>query len=83
MNYKEWEMTVPSTIKMDSLWKIKAYRLGLLFSALAWHDVTRLVKDHRTLELSDQLYEAAGSVSANLAEGYSRGTGKDRARFGA
>jgi four helix bundle protein len=33
------------------------------------------------LGLSDQLYEAVGSVSANLAEGYSRGTGKDRARF--
>jgi len=27
------------------------------------------------------LYEALGSISANLAEGYSRGTGKDRARF--
>jgi len=31
--------------------------------------------------LSDQLYRAVGSVGANLAEGYSRGTGKDRARF--
>jgi four helix bundle protein len=33
------------------------------------------------VSLSDQLYRAAGSISANLAEGYSRGTGKDRARF--
>ena len=31
--------------------------------------------------LSDQLYRALGSISANLAEGYSRGTGKDRVRF--
>ena len=31
--------------------------------------------------LSDQLYRALGSVSANIAEGYSRGTGRDRARF--
>src|SRR4029078_508662 len=38
-------------------------------------------KDNRTLRLSGQLYEALGSVGANLAEGYSRGTGKDRARF--
>lgn len=27
------------------------------------------------------MYEAIGSIGANLAEGYSRGTGKDRARF--
>src|SRR6185436_11185594 len=31
--------------------------------------------------LSDQLYRAVGSVSANIGEGYSRGTGKDRSRF--
>ena len=33
------------------------------------------------LSLSDQLYRSLGSISANVAEGYSRGTGKDRARF--
>jgi len=27
------------------------------------------------------LYRALGSISANIAEGYSRGTGRDRARF--
>jgi len=31
--------------------------------------------------LSDQLYRALGSISGNIEEGYSRGTGKDRARF--
>jgi four helix bundle protein len=39
------------------------------------------MKDRRTMALSDQLYRSLGSVSANLAEGYSRGTGRDRARF--
>jgi len=39
------------------------------------------MKDRRTLGLSDQLYRSLGSISANLAEGYSRGTGKDRAHF--
>ncbi len=27
------------------------------------------------------MYRSLGSIGANLAEGYSRGTGKDRARF--
>jgi len=31
--------------------------------------------------LADQLYRALGSVSANIAEGYSRGGGRDRTRF--
>jgi len=39
------------------------------------------MQDRRTMALSDQLYRSLGSISANLAEGYSRGTGKDRARF--
>jgi len=33
------------------------------------------------LKLSDQLYSAAGSVSANIAEGYSKASKKDQARF--
>ncbi len=60
---------------------MEAYRLGLFAAAVGWHDATKLIRDKRTLELSDQLYRALGSISANLAEGYSRGTGRDRARF--
>ncbi|MBL8045087.1 MAG: four helix bundle protein [Anaerolineales bacterium] len=81
MNYKDWEANVPEAITGDTLWKMEAYRLALFSSDLAWHDVTRLMKDKRTLELSAQLYEAVGSISANLAEGYSYGTGPNRARM--
>ncbi len=81
MNYEEWAKTVPDAITGDALWKVEVYRLGLLLSDLCWYDATRLMRDKRTLDLSDQLYRAVGSISANVAEGYSRGTGKDRARF--
>ncbi len=81
MDYEEWVKLVPEEIKGDSLWKMEAYRLGLFLSDLGWHDVTKLMRDKRTLSLSDQLYRSLGSISSNLAEGYSRGTGKDRARF--
>ncbi len=81
MNYAEWEETVSETIRADSLWKMTAYRLATLLGDLAWHDSTKLAQDHRTLRLSDQLYSAVGSVGANLAEGYSMGTGKNRARY--
>ena len=81
MNYEEWEKNVPQVMKGDSLWKMAAYRWATLLGDLSWHDVTNLLQDRRTLSLSDQLYRAVGSIGANLAEGYSRGTGKDRARF--
>jgi len=81
VNFEEWAEAVPEVIKGDSLWKVEAYRLGLFVADVGWHDVTKLMQDRRTLGLSDQLYRALGSISANIGEGYSRGTGKDRARF--
>lgn len=81
MNYEEWVAKVPDEIKTDSLWKMTAFRLALFASDLGWRDTAKLVRERRMMGLSDQLYRALGSISANLAEGYSRGTGKDRARF--
>ncbi len=81
MTYQEWEATVPLEIKNDKVWHVKAYRLALFATDIGWHDVSVLAKDRRTLGLADQLYRALGSVSANLEEGYSKGTSRDRARF--
>ena len=55
--------------------------MALFASDLGWKDSTKLSKDRRTISLADQLNRSVGSISANLSEGYSRGTGKDRARF--
>jgi four helix bundle protein len=81
MNYQEWEQKVPLEIKNDSVWNSRAYRFSLFLSELAWHDSTKLIKDKRTISLADQLYRSTGAISADIEEGYSRGTGKDRARF--
>ena len=81
MNYREWELNVPVEIKGDSVWKSEAYRLALFAADLAWRDATRLLSDKRTISLADQLYRSVGSISADIEEGYSRGTGRDRARF--
>jgi four helix bundle protein len=81
LTYKEWVVVVPASITNDVLWKVSAYRYSLFLGDIAWQDVTKLMQDRRTIDLANQLYEAVGSIGANLAEGYSRGTGKDRARF--
>ena len=81
MTYEQWEADVPAGIREDALWKVEAYRLALFFSDLVWSDVTLLAQDARTIGVADQLFRAAGSISSNIAEGWSRGTSKDRARF--
>jgi four helix bundle protein len=81
MDYGEWAKTVPETITNDLLWKVQAYRLALFAADLGWSDVTKLMGDKRTVALSDQLYRALGSISANIAEGYSRESQKDMARY--
>jgi four helix bundle protein len=81
MNFETWMKDVPAEITADSLWKMRAYQFALFAADLGWRDVTKLAGDRRTLDLAGQLYRSLGSISANIAEGYSRGTGRDRARF--
>ena len=81
MDYEEWEKDVPEAYKGDSLWKVTAYRRTLYLSDLCWQDSRTLLQDKRTMVIADQLYRAVGSISSNLAEGYSRVSGKDRALF--
>jgi four helix bundle protein len=56
------------------------YRLSLFVMDLAWEDATKLDRGI-TRELAAQLYDAVASISANIADGYGRQSGRDRARF--
>ncbi|MBO6623106.1 MAG: four helix bundle protein [Balneola sp.] len=80
MNYSDWEETVFFEITADIPWKIEAYRLSLFLADLAWNDCSIITENHK-FSLSDQLYRSAGSISANIVEGYSRISNKEKARF--
>lgn len=80
-SFEEWQRQVPPELVTDTLWTVEAYRLALFVADVGWYDVTKLAEDERTKTVANQLYRSLGSICANLAEGYSRGTGKDRARF--
>lgn len=81
MTFESWKEGVPSETRDDPLWGMRVYRLSLFASDVSWRDAGTLRDEERTQSLADQLYRAVGSIGSNVAEGYSRGTGQDRARF--
>jgi len=60
---------------------MSVYKYALFIGELGWFDVTKIQDDHRLYKVSNQLYGSLGSISANIAEGYSRGSNKERAHF--
>ncbi|MCB0037201.1 MAG: four helix bundle protein [Anaerolineales bacterium] len=81
MKFEDWIKEVPEDVLNDPLWKFETYRKALFLSDLAWFDCGKMMKDERGKAIAQQLSRSAGSVAANIEEGYSRGYGKDYARF--
>jgi hypothetical protein len=81
MTYEEWLSSVPEEFTADPVWHMNDYRQALFLGELCLFDASKLVKDFRTRDLSDQLYRTVGGISTNVCEGFSRSSGKDQARF--
>src|ERR1041384_7378261 len=81
MDYVTWEQSVPEAFTTDPLWRGEADPLALFLGDLGWDGLPRMLGGGRTLSLADQLYRALGGIGSQIGEGYSRGTGRDRARF--
>ena len=60
---------------------MRAYQLARSLLADAWSDAERLRHHRVTEKVAGQLYAAVGSIAANIGEGYSRSSGRDRARI--
>ena|SRR5215208_997196 len=80
MEFEKWERVVPEDFRNDPLWRMEAYRLAAFACDAGFQDARALWRDPITRPLADQLYRALGSVAANLEEGYSRSSGRDRAK---
>lgn len=80
-DYGLWLEQVPGSIRRDPLWKFEVYRKALFLADLAWFDVEALLADPHGKGVAWQLVNSAGSVPANIEEGYARGFGRDYARF--
>jgi four helix bundle protein len=60
---------------------MRAYQLARELLVECWDDAEHLCNHAATKKVSGQLYSAVGSIAANLGEGYSRSSGRDRSRI--
>lgn len=60
---------------------MRVYQLARALVPDCWIDADKLRRNRITEEASSQLYAAVSSIAANLSEGYSRSSGRDRARL--
>jgi four helix bundle protein len=63
------------------MWKFFGYRKALFLYDVCWKDCESLLKHPLGKAVARQLIRSAGSISANIEEGYGRGYGKDRLYF--
>lgn len=80
-SFEAWQTHAPQAIRADAVWRVTAYRLALYAVEIGWDDARILDRAYLTRPAGSQLYRALGSIVANIAEGYSRSSGTDRARI--
>jgi four helix bundle protein len=64
----------------DPLARMRVFQLASALIPDSFEDAKALRADAITAEIAGQLYAAVGSIEASISEGYSRSSGKDRAR---
>ena len=76
-----WERSCPRILASDAIWKLDVYRTSLFLVHVVREDLRALGAGPPANSVAEQLRRSAGSVSANIAEGYSRAARVDRLRF--
>jgi len=80
-SFEEWRGGVASKMGSSPVWASIGYQKALFLYDLVWFDCEGLMRDLRGKAIAQQLIRSAGSISANVEEGYGRGFGRDYARF--
>lgn len=81
-SYEEWMAQVPEEIRSEEMWRFYGYRQALFLYDICWQDGEKLVRHPLGEKVAKQLIRSAGSVPANIEEGYGRGfAGKERLYF--
>jgi len=81
MIYEEWEQNLHPRVRNEPVWGFFGYRKALFLYDLVWKDCEKLLEDRRGKVIVGQIIRSAGSISANMEEGYGRGYGKEYVYF--
>ena len=79
--FATFEKEPPSDLFGDPIWRLPAYRIALFLSDLLPGDTSALWKTVCPRHVIDQLSRAVDSVRSNISEGYSKYSGRERARY--
>ena len=79
--YLSWAERPPADLVGDPIWRLPAFRMGRFLSLVAGEDAAKVSRTALRQPAVAQLVRCVDSISANISEGYSRFSGKDRARF--
>ena len=71
----------PESESRDPVAKMRAYQLAYKLRPACLEDAELVQRSPLTEKVAAQLYTAVGSIPANIVEGYSRSSGRDRARI--
>jgi four helix bundle protein len=72
---------IPDHDSRDPIARMRVYQLARKLRVVCLDDAEVIRLNPITEEIAGQLYTAVGSIPANLVEGYSRSSGRDRARI--
>jgi four helix bundle protein len=81
VSFEEWQEGLPRRLTSSPVWQFGVYPKVMFLYDLVWFDCERLLTDPRGKAIAEQLIRSAGSIAANIKEGYGRGFGRDYARF--
>ena len=71
----------PERDSKDPVARMRVYQLAFKLRPACLEDSQRIQQNPITERIAGQLYAAVGSIPATLVEGYSRSSGRDRARI--
>ena len=79
--FADFEQSPPPELFGDPIWRLPAYRIALFLSDIAQADARLLTSSSCPPHIPVQLQRAVDSIGVNIAEGYSRFSGRERARY--
>jgi four helix bundle protein len=71
----------PDCESKDPVARMRVYQLAFKLRPACLEDSQTILQNPITEKIAGQLYTAVGSIRANLVEGYSRSSGRDRSRI--